>query len=55
MQKPWTFPEKETYKILFDFEIHLILAIKTDLVLINKKKKKEIVVLRIWLIQPSTE
>ena len=39
IHKPESVQRKETQKNLWDFETHLILSRKLDLVLINKKKK----------------
>ena len=44
MHHPESILENETHKILWDFEIqtdHLISARRPDLVIVNKKKKKE--------------
>ena len=44
MQNPASVPENDTHKLLWDFDIqidHLILARRSDLIVINKKKKKE--------------
>ena len=46
MQKPESILENETHKILKDSEIQtdpLILARRPDLVLINKKKERELI------------
>ena len=45
MHNPAPVLEKDTYKLLWDFDIqtdHLISARRPDLIIINKKKKKKI-------------
>ena len=44
MHNPESVQENETHKILWDFQIqtdHLITARRPDLVIVNKKRKKE--------------
>ena len=58
MHKPVPFLKNDTHKLLWDFDIHkdhLISARRPDLIIINRKKKRELAKLSSLLSQLTTE
>ena len=58
MHNPAPVLENDTHKLLWDFDIHtdhLISARRPDLIIINKRKKKEFAKLSTLLSQLTTE
>ena len=58
MHNPAPVPENNTHKLLWEFDVHtdhLISARRQDLILIKKKKKREIAKLSTLLSRLTTE